>query len=85
VKCDNCQQTVSAQQLLVIAEAKADMLEGQIVLLRHHVELERERAERIRDEWCAWRATAMQDYTTERANLERDQYATLRSMLAEAC
>ena len=85
MKCDTCNQTVSAQELLAIAEARADVLEGQIVLLRHRVELERARTERIQDEWRAWRATAMQDYTTERANLERDQYATLRSMLAEAC
>jgi hypothetical protein len=82
VKCDTCNQTVSAQQLLAIAEAKADVIEGQIVLLRHRVELERERTERLQDEWLAWRATARQDYTPERANLERAQYATLCSMVA---
>jgi hypothetical protein len=85
VKCENCQQTVSAQQLLDIARARADALEVQIERLQQQVALEQERAKLLQDEWFAWRATAMQDYTPERANLERDQYATLRTMLAEVC
>jgi hypothetical protein len=42
-----------------------------------------EQTERIREEWVAWRATAAQDYSIERAHLEREQFTTLCIMAGQ--